>query len=80
MTDPAKSYLPPEIALARRERFCQILREGKRMCKLESEERAAVVELAIRLEKRNKELRAALTPETMGILPRRGGKENDRQN
>lgn len=41
-----------ELAIIKRQRFCKILREGKRICRLEAEEREAVMALCDMIEKR----------------------------
>lgn len=43
-------------SIARRKRFAELLREGKRACKLDAEERTAVIALALQLEKRTREI------------------------
>lgn len=42
--------------LSRRKRFAEILREGKRICKLEPHERDLAVQLATAIEKTNKKM------------------------
>lgn len=44
------------MMMVKRQRFCKIMREGKRICRLEPEERDAVVALCERIEKRTGEL------------------------
>lgn len=39
------------MALVKRRRFCRILREGKRICRLSAHERFAVIELCEMIEK-----------------------------
>lgn len=47
---------PAGMRIVKRKRFCQIMREGKRMCRLEPEEREAVVRVCEMIERRTKEM------------------------